>query len=124
VRKRRGLAAVISHPANGGYELRDVDGLHKVLTEASLVASSPILIHAVAPAHRDARHTADRAHKERPLTHDLLAHGRNPLSDLDGFRGIVCGGDAALSISALARNIHVRMKLILNVEGESAGPLG
>jgi hypothetical protein len=28
-------------------------------------------------------------------------YGRNPLSDLDGFRGIVWGGDAALSISAL-----------------------
>ena len=45
-----------------------VDGLHKVLAEASLVTTTPILIHAVA-AHRDAMHTPDRAN----AAHDLVA---------------------------------------------------
>jgi hypothetical protein len=39
-----------------------------VLAEASLVATTPILIHAVA-AHRYARHTPDRAN----AAHDLVA---------------------------------------------------
>ena len=74
------LAAVISHPANSGDELRQVDGLHKVLAETGFVATTPVLIHAVA-AHRDARHTADCANAAHELV--AIAVGQTKIADND-----------------------------------------
>jgi hypothetical protein len=43
----RKLAAVISHPVNGGDELRYIYGFDQMLDETGLAATTPVLIHPI-----------------------------------------------------------------------------
>jgi bifunctional DNase/RNase len=72
------------------------NGFHVAPFSAILLA--PLLVAFVAPAML---RLVSKTFRAFSIESSVSLYGRNPLSDLDGFRGIVWSGDAALSISAL-----------------------
>ena len=118
---------VISLPANGGDKLRVrrwASRLQEMLAEASLLATTPILIHAVA-ARRDVRHTAEVANAAHELIAIAVGQTKIAHEQIERLRiGAAALAPAPLVAVVTTNPAHRRSQLIVRAVSCSIGVSG